>query len=103
MGKVLSFRFQQCFHPFATLLVEGFSQMGLFQPQFPSQGSINMVKVLSLSLEQCFGTFTMLLVEESSQTLLFKHLSNHVFRSPQIQKYMSYEGHRFFENVQNSV
>ena len=55
-----------------------------------------MVKVLSCSFAQCFGPFPMLLVEVSSETRLCRHLSNHVFPSPSIQKYISYEGHLFF-------
>ena len=54
----------------------------LFQPELLSQGSINMVKFMSFSFEQCFGPFTMLLVEGSCETGLFRHLANHVFRSP---------------------
>ena len=38
-------------------------------------------------------TFTMLLVEGSSETRLRRHLSNNVFRNPQVRKYISYEGH----------
>ena len=45
----------------------------------------------------------MLLVEVSSETGFFIHLSNHIFRSPSVQKYISYEGHIFFENVQNWI
>ena len=75
----------------------------LFKPELPSQGSINMVKVLSASFEQCFGPFTMLLVEASSETGLFRHFSNYVFRSPLVQKYISYEGHLFSENVQTGI
>ena len=58
-----------------------------------SYGSINMVKVLSFRFHQCFGSFTMLLVEGSSETGPFRNLSNHIFRSPEVQKYISYEGH----------
>ena len=47
--------------------------------------------------------FTMLVVEESSEMSLFRHLSNHVFRSPLVQKYISYEGHPFFENIQSYI
>ena len=53
-----------------------------FQPELPSQGSINMVKVLSFRFQQCFGPFTMLLVERSFETRLFRKLSNTVFPSP---------------------
>ena len=75
----------------------------LFKPEVPSQGSIDMVKVLSFSFEQCFGPLTMLLVEGSSETGLFGHLSNHLFPSPEVQKYISYEGHHFFQSFQNWV
>ena len=44
---------------------------------------------------QCLGPFTMLLLEGSSETELFRHLSNHVFRSLYFWKYISYEGHVF--------
>ena len=55
-----------------------------------------MVKVLSFRVQQCFGPFTILLVEASSDTGLFRHLSNHVLRNPQVEKYISSEGHLFF-------
>ena len=45
----------------------------------------------------------MLLVEGSSDTGLFRKLSKQVFRSPEVQKYISYTGHLFFENVQNWI
>ena len=54
-----------------------------------------MVKVLLFRFQQCFGPITMLLIKESSETRLFKHLSNHVFRSPYVPKYMSSQGHLF--------
>ena len=60
-----------------------------------------MAKVLSLRFQQCFGPFTMLLVEGSSERALFRPLSYNVFRSPLAQKYISHEGHLFFEKVQN--
>ena len=56
-----------------------------------------MVKVLSLRFQQCFGPFTMLLVKESSETELFRHLPNHVFRSPSVQRCISCEGHLFLK------
>ena len=52
-----------------------------------------MVKVMSFRFQLCFGPFTMSLVEVSSETRLFRHLKNHVFRSPSVQKNISYEGH----------
>ena len=55
-----------------------------------------MLKVLSFRFQQCFRPFTVLFVEGSSELRLFRHLSNNVFRSPYVQKYMSYEGHSFF-------
>ena len=40
-------------------------------------------------------------VERSSQTRVFRHLSKHVFRGRLFRKYISYDGHLFFENVRN--
>ena len=54
-----------------------------------------MEKVLSFRFQQRFSPIIMLLVKGSSETGLFILLSNHVFRSPQVQKYISYEGHFF--------
>ena len=51
-----------------------------------------MVKGLPLKLKQCFSPFTILPVKGSSETVLFRHLSNHVFGSPEFCKYRSYEG-----------
>ena len=48
-----------------------------------------MVKSLSFRFRECFGTFTMLLIEGSSKRGLFRHLSNHVFRSPEVRKIFS--------------
>ena len=45
----------------------------------------------------------MVLVERFSETMIFRHLSNHLFRSPQFWKYISYDDHPFFENVQNLI
>ena len=56
-----------------------------------------MIKTLLLRLKQCFGPFTMLPVEGSSETELFRHSSNHVFRSLYFCKYINYEGHRFLK------
>ena len=50
-----------------------------------------MAKVQPLRLKQCFGPFTMFPVEEPSETRLFRHVSNHLFQSPQFLKYISYE------------
>ena len=58
-----------------------------------------MVKVLTFRLEKCFSPATIFLVEGSSEAGLFTYLSNHVFPSPQLQKYNCYEGHIFLENV----
>ena len=45
----------------------------------------------------------MLLVEGSSETPLYRHLSNNVFRNPEFRKYISYEGHLFFQSVTNFI
>ena len=80
------------FKPFA------YHEEKLFQLELRSQGSRNMVKVQCCTFQQCFGPFTMLLVKSSPETGLFRHLSNHVFWSPYIQKYISNEGH-FFRKI----
>ena len=50
----------------------------------------------SFRLQQCFNQFLIFSVEGSSKTRLFRHLSNDVFWSPWLRKYISYEGHPFF-------
>ena len=59
-----------------------------------------MVKVVPIRSQQCLVPLSMLLVEGSSERGLFRDLFNHVFRSPELRKYISYEGHLFLENVQ---
>ena len=56
-----------------------------------------MLKVLWFRFQQCLGSFTILHFEESSEMGLFRHLSNHGFGSPQLAKYISYEGHLFLK------
>ena len=53
--------------------------------------------------QQCLGSFTNSPFEGSSEKGLFRHLSKHVLRSPQFLKYITYEGHIFFQNVQNLI
>ena len=60
-----------------------------------------MLTVVPFRLQQCFGPFTMLPLKGSIETVLFRHISDHVFRSPYFRKYISYEGHVFWGNVQN--
>ena len=55
----------------------------------------------AIKVEKVILPITVKPVEAFPETGLFRHLSNHVSRSPEIQKYISYEGHHFFENVQN--
>ena len=43
----------------------------------------------------------MLLLKKSSETLPVRHLPNDIFWSLQFRKYIGYEGHLSFENVQN--
>ena len=62
-----------------------------------------MVNVLLFRFQQCCAPTTMLLFEASSKTELFRLLSNHVFQSPRVQKYKSYEGHPFLQNIQNEI
>ena len=60
-----------------------------------------MTKVLPFRFQQCLVPLTMLLFEGFSEKGLFRHLSNHDFEITYVEKYISYEGHLFFENVQN--
>ena len=62
-----------------------------------------MLKVLWFRFKKSLDLFTMLLFEGCSETGLFRHLSNHCFLSLQFPKYISYEGHLFFQNVQNLI
>ena len=55
-----------------------------------------MKKGPSSGFQQCFWPFTMFLVEVSSETGFFRHLYNHLFRSPEFRKDILYQGHRFF-------
>ena len=68
----------------------------VFLSQFRLQWSVNTVKVLACKFQECLGAFIMLLSEGSLETGLFRHWRNHVFRSLQIRKYLSYESHFFF-------
>ena len=63
----------------------------------PAQWLRNIVKVLSFRFQQCFDPFAIFSVEQSFETRLFKHLSNNVFRSWYFHKYISYEGHLFWQ------
>ena len=56
-----------------------------------------MVKVVSFRFQPCLIRFTMLLVEGSSEMQLFRYLTNNIFRNPQFQNYISYEGHLFLK------
>ena len=56
-------------------------RISLFQPELPSQGSINTLKVLSFSIEQSFGPLTMSLAEGSSEMGLFRNLFSDVSRN----------------------
>ena len=73
----------------------------LFATELPSHLPINMVKLLPFRFQQCFGPFAMLLAKGFPETGFFRHLSNHVFRSPEVEKYITSEGHLLLENFQN--
>ena len=70
-----------------------------------------MAKLLSWRFQQCLGLFTMLLVEGFSEMGLLAYLSNHVFQSLELRKYISYKGQFFskcskvnvdFKNAENN-
>ena len=56
-----------------------------------------MLKVLSFGFDMFFSPFTMLLVKGLFETGLFRHLSNYVYWSRKVQKYISYKGHLFLK------
>ena len=62
-----------------------------------------MRKVLSFIFQKFFDPFTTLLLEWSSEEGVLGHLFNHIFRSLEVKKYISHEGHLFFENAQNLI
>ena len=45
----------------------------------------------------------MLLVEGYCETVLFRYLSNGLYASLSLRKYISYEGQVFLKNVQNLI
>ena len=63
----------------------------IFRTHVLSHWSKSMAKQLSCRYDQCFGPFNMLTVHKCSDTRLFRHLSNHAFRSLQFCKYISCE------------
>ena len=62
-----------------------------------------MGKVTLSRFQQSLGPFAMFVVEDTSETGFYRHLVNHLFRRRQFGNYIGYEGHLFFENVQNFI
>ena len=56
-----------------------------------------------VQISTVFGRFCYVFFEEFSETAFYKHLSTHLFRRRCFWKYIGYEGHLFFENVQNLI
>ena len=54
-----------------------------------------------VQISTIFGPFFHVFFEETSKTAFYRHLSTHLFRRQYYGKYIGYEGHVFFENVQN--
>ena len=52
--------------------------------------------MLTCKFQQVLGAFTMFLFEGSLETGLFTHWCNHLFRSQQFRKYLTYESYLFF-------
>ena len=87
---------QQAVLRFHTSLTERFSDS--IYPRMMK----NMKKVVSCRFKQCLGRFSILNVKRCSEVGLFKHLSNHIFRTPYYRKYISRKGHLFFfQNIEN--
>ena len=78
-------------------LTENFSNLTFFAV------ILTIIKALLCRSQQCLGSFTVFLFKASSETWVFRHLSNHVFRSPEFRKYISYEGHLSFQNFENGI
>ena len=57
--------------------------------------------MLQRSFQQGLGAVNLLTAEGSSETVPFPQSSNHVFRSQEFSKYLSYEAHLLFRNIQN--
>ena len=60
-----------------------------------------MIKVPLCRFQQSLGPFAMFVVEDTSKTGFYRDLFNHIFWRRKFAKYIGYEGHLFFENVQN--
>ena len=56
-----------------------------------------------VQISKVLGTFAMFVVEDTSETGFYRHLVNHLFRRREFGNYIGYEGHLFFENVQNLI
>ena len=57
----------------------------------------------AVEIPTVFGPFCHVFFEETSKTGFYRHLSNNLFRRWEFWKYVGYEGHLFFENVQNLI
>ena len=62
-----------------------------------------MIKVALCRFQMSLGPFAMFFVEETSKTRFYRHLPNQLFHRRTIGKYIGYEDHIFFENVQNLI
>ena len=62
---------------------------------------INYSKVAIEQISEVFGTVYHVVCRRVFLKRLFRHLSNHVYHSPYLRKYIIYEGHLFSQNVQN--
>ena len=52
----------------------------LFRTQLCCRWQMNMINVLWCRFQQCLDIFTISLLEASSETVLFRHLSDYIFR-----------------------
>ena len=62
-----------------------------------------MAKAALCRFQQSLGPFAMFVVEDTSETGFYRHLVNHLFRGRSFGNYIGYDGHLFFENVQNLI
>ena len=60
-----------------------------------------MINTPSWRFRKHLGRFHMLTTKACSETVLFREFSNKDFYSLQFRKYITYDDHLFFQNVQN--
>ena len=58
-------------------------------------------KILFCRFQEFWGLVHTFTAKAFSETRPLMHLNQHIFRKQQIQKYLTYEAHCFFQNIGN--